>query len=163
MRSTAPAVIQEEIDRRDAFTGWTPLFCAAAEGHIGCMTLLLEAGCRVDLKDDGDWSARTYCLYRGHMDAAALLLEYEEKRAFEDMEKSKNVVSSSAAASMAVDVDYGKLQHNREERMSGGTLDAMETGSKFSGGGGISNTMGELDIDDIPSLSLPPPIIPLRI
>jgi hypothetical protein len=98
------------------------------------------------------------------MDAAAILLEYEEKRAIEDMEKGKNVASSSAAAaSMAVDVDYGKLDKNKEERMSGGTLDAMEPGSKVSGGGGISNTMGELDIDDIPSLSLPPPIIPLRI
>ena len=144
-----PSAVQDEINRLDAFTGWTPLFFAAAEGHIGCMKLLLEARCRVDLKDDCDWSARTYCLYRGHMDAAALLLEYEEKKAISDIENANSR-----------NVDYGVLEKETEVRMSGGTLGTLEEKAST---GGISNPMAEMDLDDIPSLSLPPPIIPLRI
>lgn len=153
-----PDQVQMEIDRRDAFTGWTPLFFAAAEGHVDCIRILLAAGCRVDLKDDGGWSVRTYCLYRGHMNAAALLLEYEEKLRKESEEALLRIALEEKNAGVS---SIGFENKGNEERLSGGTLDAIT--SDGIGGAVISNNLNGLDLDDIPSLSLPPPIIPLRI
>ncbi|KAJ3327326.1 phosphate system positive regulatory protein pho81, partial [Kappamyces sp. JEL0680] len=41
-----------DVERKDAFTGWTPLFFAASEGHLECIRVLIEAGCKIDLTDD---------------------------------------------------------------------------------------------------------------
>jgi CDK inhibitor PHO81 len=118
-----------DVERRDAFTGWTPLFYAASEGHLSCVQVLLEAKCAIDLTDDSGWQPWTYCLYRGHMKVAALL------------EPRKIMVGEVIPI----------------------TADLIAPPPPPKTVKGLGEGLDELDIDDIPSLSLPPPIIPLRI
>lgn len=104
-----------DIEIKDVFTGWTPLFFAASEGHIECVRRVLAAGARVDVVDDSGWGIWTYSLYRGHLEVAAMVEWVDGKIGAGDMDE------------------------------------------------GMGTKVEELDLDDIPSLSLPPPIIPLRI
>jgi CDK inhibitor PHO81 len=127
-----------DVEIKDSFKGWTSIFFAASEGHLNSVQVLLEAGCKVDIFDDSGWLAWTYALYRGHLRVAELL-EPKVLPSLALMEPMSPPTSAAEARAYAID-------------------NANETPNS----GGISK-VGELDIDDIPSLSLPPPIIPLRI
>ncbi|KAI8896637.1 hypothetical protein BC833DRAFT_596827 [Globomyces pollinis-pini] len=126
------------IEAKDAFYGWTPVFFAASEGHVECIKLLIEAGCVIRIKDEHEWLPWTYSLYRGHMKASELLTV-----------KDTNVSDGQNHSNQSVPSNVCLLENNglQESVMDKDPLDNI-----------IS-----LDLDDIPSLSLPPPIIPLRI
>ncbi|KAJ3108421.1 phosphate system positive regulatory protein pho81 [Phlyctochytrium planicorne] len=125
-----------DFDFRDSFTGWTPIFYSASEGHIECVKVLIAAGCSIDLKDETDWLPWTYALYRGHIEVARLL------------EVEVALISPQHARTLA---DLPPLAESAIQPMAPSALfvDDME--------------MDGLNIDSIPSLSLPPPIIPFRI
>ncbi len=135
------------IERKDSFTGWTPLFYAASEGHLDCIKVLLEANARIDLLDDSGWYAWTYALYRGHLEAGKLL-------------EPKVLPTPETHAEMEPQILFSP------SGLSSKTFSlAVDDAKRDVPNGGLSanSTAGDIDIDDIPSLSLPPPIIPLRI
>jgi CDK inhibitor PHO81 len=127
-----------DVEIQDSFKGWTSLFFASSEGHLDCVKVLLDAGCKVDIVDDSGWLAFTYSLYRGHLKVAEFL-EPKVLPSRTIMEPISPPMIANQASAFAIDFEQDT-----------------------SNSGGISK-VGELDIDDIPSLSLPPPIIPLRI
>ncbi|KAI8906028.1 hypothetical protein EDD86DRAFT_211356 [Gorgonomyces haynaldii] len=98
-----------DIEIKDNFYSWTPLFFSSQEGHFQCVDILLKAGAIYDQEDPEGWLPLTYAFYHSHMKIADLLGSLPSK----------------------------KQQDAPAEPKS--------------------------EIDDIPSLSLPPPIIPLRI
>jgi glycerophosphodiester phosphodiesterase len=53
--------------------GWTPLFEAAAEGHIQIVRQLIEYGADATVTDHLGWTAKEVATYRGHLAAAELL------------------------------------------------------------------------------------------
>ena len=56
--------------------GWTPLHCAAAEGHLDVMKELIDAGAPVNqANNDGDTPLH-YAAHKGHLDAMAMLQHY---------------------------------------------------------------------------------------
>ncbi|KAJ3202676.1 phosphate system positive regulatory protein pho81, partial [Dinochytrium kinnereticum] len=129
-----------DVDLRDGFAGWTPIFYSASEGHVDCVKVLLAAGCSVDVRDETDWLPWTYALYRGHIEVAKLV---------------------------EVEVDVEPTTAAKEEVR--GILDLplpMEVGIQPMAPSALfveDVEMDGLNIDSIPSLSLPPPIIPFRI
>ena len=126
-----------DFEIQDSFKGWTSVFFAASEGHLDCVKVLLEAGCKVDIVDDSGWLAWTYALYRGHLKVAELL----EPKVLPTLSRMEPISPPVTAHASAFAID------NANESTNSGEI----------------SKVGELDIDDIPSLSLPPPIIPLRI
>eukprot|EP00842_Homolaphlyctis_polyrhiza_P003288 jgi/Hompol1/3960/HPOL_003414-RA len=143
------------IEARDSFNGWTPVFFSASEGHFECIQTLLAAGCRIDIKDDSNWLPWTYALYRGHIKVANLLHVADQ-----NIVLTMPSVSASAATTSAATKE--------PEAAQSATIRPMAPSSLFLDDAPMSsalddNTMPDINLDDIPSLSLPPPIIPFRI
>ncbi|KAG9325375.1 hypothetical protein KVV02_004150 [Mortierella alpina] len=135
------------LDQEDKYMCWTPLFYAASEGHFECVKILLEAGCNVNVVDELGKTPIYYAASEGHADCVELLVEAGGKvdgksNAHEDdvMEIPVPLTTTGIMATPA-------------------TASALET----PGDHPSPPNMDDLDMDFIPSLSLPPPIIPFRI
>ncbi|OAD01793.1 hypothetical protein MUCCIDRAFT_144012, partial [Mucor lusitanicus CBS 277.49] len=116
---------KQDLDKPDKYNTWTPLFWAANDGHVDCVRILINAGCKVNAKDENGKTALYYAAWEGHMDCVQLLLD-----AGCEVEPVTEIMSASAPQSPP-------------------TAKASED--------------DDMELDVIPSLSLPPPIIPFRI
>ncbi|KAI9475815.1 MAG: hypothetical protein EXX96DRAFT_574771 [Benjaminiella poitrasii] len=123
----------EEIDKPDKYNSWTPVFWAANDGHVECVRILIKAGCKVNAKDEKGKTALYYAAWEGHMDCVQLLLDAGCEA------EPVNDIRPSASASQSPSITL-KNDDDGYELMS------------------LEN-----ELDAIPSLSLPPPIIPFRI
>jgi len=141
------------LDQEDKYMCWTPLFYAASEGHVECVKVLLEAGCNVNVLDEHGKTPIYYAASEGHADCVELLVQAggkAEGRPFGSpidsvMEQTPALVGRSAVGSTSMS------PRGPED----GEADAAAVDSPDS--------IGDIDMDLIPSLSLPPPIIPFRI
>ncbi|KAI9190717.1 uncharacterized protein BJ171DRAFT_490875 [Polychytrium aggregatum] len=131
-----------DVEARDVFNGWTPVFFSASEGHLDCVRVLLEAGAKVNVKDENDWLPWTFALHRGHIKVAQLL----------------EVQASQTEAAEPVSATQSK------KMLPPGSTKMVGIGSKTPGSGFINKELTmDIEMEDIPALSLPPPIIPFRI
>lgn len=123
-------------------TQWTPIFFAAESGHVDCLEVLLQAGCNVGILDEKDRTAAFYAAWNGKIACLLLLLEAAAAQNNPPCETaaSRKAAKASAAAAAA----------------------AASKANAAGGGGGIGDDELELEMDGIPDLSLPPPIIPFR-
>ncbi|KAJ1835551.1 phosphate system positive regulatory protein pho81 [Coemansia sp. RSA 2711] len=120
----------------DKDLGWTPVFYAAAEGNVDCIRVLLDSGCDLDIVDENGRSPTYFAANEGHLECVDMLLE-----------------AAAAAAEAAED----KLLVENTNEPSGQLQTAVESVGQESA------DMASLDLDGIPSLSLPPPLIPFRV
>ncbi|KAI1320269.1 phosphate system positive regulatory protein pho81 [Mortierella claussenii] len=139
------------LDQIDKYMCWTPLFYAASEGHVDCVKILLEAGCSVNVLDEHGKTPIYYAASEGHAECVDLLVDAggtAEGKPLGSLADtvmdappatSSNMMTSDAASGDAGDMDL--------------RIDSAES----------STNMDDLDMELIPSLSLPPPIIPFRI
>ncbi|KAI8622272.1 hypothetical protein BC830DRAFT_751718 [Chytriomyces sp. MP71] len=127
-----------DVDLVDVFQGWTPVFYAASEGHIECVKLLIKSGCSKMIKDETDWNAWTYALYHGHIEEAKLL-------EIEDL--SSSAIKGAAGVAKVIE----EIQPMAPSALFTGKMDTS------------IHVIEDLDLEELPSLSLPPPIIPFRI
>ena len=111
-----------DIDTPDKYNTWTPLFWAANDGHAECVRILINAGCKVNAKDENGKTALYYAAWEGHMDCVDLLL------------------GAGCEVEPVQELTSAPLSTKDEDDL-----------------------MDENELDVIPSLSLPPPIIPFRI
>ncbi|KAI8817707.1 ankyrin repeat-containing domain protein [Fimicolochytrium jonesii] len=127
-----------DVDAADGLNGWTPIFYAASEGHLECVQVLLEVGARIDMVDEYGWTPVTYALYRGHIKIAELL-------------------------ELKMDPGFSSKQGQSPPKVD--NIKPMAPSELFSAAPDRSNspTPMDLDLDELPDLSLPPPIIPFRI
>ncbi|KAJ3151166.1 phosphate system positive regulatory protein pho81 [Geranomyces michiganensis] len=137
-----------DVNAADGFNGWAPIFYAASEGHLECVEVLLAAGCETELVDEFDWSPETYALYRGHIEIADLLRATRVQNA---------AAVGAAAAHEEMTISGGPASSGIKPMAPSGLFfeqsveDPMDTDA------------GNMDLDELPDLSLPPPIIPFRI
>ncbi|KAH8554290.1 hypothetical protein BGW37DRAFT_518024 [Umbelopsis sp. PMI_123] len=113
---------KENLDVPDKYSMWTPIFWAASDGNMECTKILIDAGCKVNVKDENGKTALYYAAWEGKMDCVELLIK---------------------AGCELETVEDSTMQEPTEAQ--------------------LDENMDDLDIDTIPSLSLPPPIIPFRI
>ncbi|KAF9107115.1 phosphate system positive regulatory protein pho81 [Mortierella sp. GBA35] len=134
------------LDQEDKYMCWTPLFYAASEGHVECVKILLEAGCKVNVVDEHGKNPIYYAASEGHSDCVELLVEAGGKAIASPqdtvMETSAAVTASGMLASSTPSAVHFAVHP-----------DSIES----------PTNMDDLDMELIPSLSLPPPIIPFRI
>ncbi|KAF9580672.1 phosphate system positive regulatory protein pho81 [Lunasporangiospora selenospora] len=148
------------LDQEDKYMCWTPLFYAASEGHADCVRILLEAGCKVNVVDELGKTPIYYAASEGHASCVQLLLdaggEAEGGKAalgidgpipVEPLRSTPLTAAASTAAASSATAINSAADH---------ALNAVS---------GMSSPpqMDELDMDFIPTLALPPPIIPFRI
>jgi glycerophosphodiester phosphodiesterase len=55
--------------------GWTPLFIACVDGHLGVAELLIKAGADLKRCDSSGWTCTEHAALRGHLDIARRLAE----------------------------------------------------------------------------------------
>lgn len=106
----------DDLQRRDKYNNWLPLFYAASEGHLDVVKALLEFGCEVNVHDEDGWSPADYALWHGHVAVFDLLKQHSKPIAGKVVASSETAVATNATLA---------------------------------------------DLDMLPSLELPPPIIPL--
>ena len=144
------------LDQEDKYMCWTPLFYAASEGHADCVRILLEAGCNVHVVDELGKTPIYYAASEGHADCVELLVEAGGKV------EGKSTPSEDTIMETPVPLTTATM-------MAASTTPATESAlGRLSGTGALEGPpspehMDDLDMDFIPSLSLPPPIIPFRV
>lgn len=127
-------------DRKDKYNLWTPLHHACVGGtpqHAECVRVLLNAQCEVNAQDEYGKTPGFYAAWYGQIVCLNHLLK--------------------AGATLQSPSGGGATK-----------LQSLGLGNAYAQGTGSPNSDGEDDMmldaeaDMIPSLSLPPPIIPLR-
>jgi CDK inhibitor PHO81 len=126
------------VNSVDPLNGWTPIMYAASEGHYDAVKLLIDRGCSIDIEDHSGWLPWTYALYKGHLPIANLLeiADYAPKNRY------------SPAVSVPI-----KPQGPAEFFRSASEVKDFD----------LDEMTSQIDLDQIPTLSLPPPMIPFRI
>lgn len=64
-----------DIEARDKFSGWTPMFFAASEGHVTILQELIDCGGLIDVRDEEHHSPTYYAAWEGHKAALQVLLD----------------------------------------------------------------------------------------
>lgn len=129
------------VNELDKLNQWTALFYAASEGHFGVVKALLEANADPFILDENGRTALFYAAWEGrpkclHALAAMLPVSADGKR----VDASRSLQLEARAKQSAEPIVFSPMdltESSAEDEM----ID---------------------DIDAIPDLSLPPPIIPLR-
>ncbi|OCF61664.1 cyclin-dependent protein kinase inhibitor [Kwoniella mangroviensis CBS 10435] len=126
-------------DRQDKYNLWTPLHHAAIGGqpqHLACIKVLVEAGCNVNAADEYGKSPGWYSAWFGHVECLNYLLDSGAK-----LNGNQNTLQGMENLGLAADPQ----------------MDSLSPGSDLM----LDPPADEFEL--IPSLSLPPPIIPLRV
>lgn len=123
-------------DRQDKYNLWTPLHHAAVGGearHLACVQVLVAAGCDVNASDEYGKSPGWYAAWFGHVAILNFLVANGAKLA-----GKQSTLESMENLGLAADPQ----------------MDSLSPGSDAE----VEPPMEEFEL--IPSLSLPPPIIP---
>lgn len=124
--------------------GWTPMFYAASEGNIECVRILVKAGCDLDVVDENGSTAMYFAASQGHLDCLEILLENTDgSTGLANPQEQK-------APLPLPDTTNDQEQLQKDDYLASGTGDNVELDA-------------DADADAIPSLSLPPPLIPFRV
>ncbi|RKP32871.1 SPX-domain-containing protein [Metschnikowia bicuspidata] len=127
-----------DVNRLDGLKKWPPMFYAALEGHAKTTHELIKYGARLDFVDEHGYNVLYYSVIEGHIEALNHLLSYKTK--FPSSENASNP-DADASPSNYDRVAATLLDEDEDLEDSGKT---------------------EKNVDSIPHLQLPPPILPLR-
>ncbi|KAK9365468.1 hypothetical protein V1509DRAFT_633021 [Lipomyces kononenkoae] len=126
-----------DINMVDKLNGWIALFYAASEGHVQTVEALLDAGSDLTFVDKKNLSPLYYAAWEGHLDCMRLLLEADVSQ--------RSIQAGPTPIAIPTMTTNGRPATQSTEVTPQSSAD-LEMG----------------DIDAIPALSLPPPILPLR-
>lgn len=143
-----------DINQLDKFNGWPALSYAASEGHPDSVKALIEANANVLQLDEDGYSALYYAGWEGNVKCMG---EIASK-----IPKSNNQmpIDNSIHLSGMQEMDT-RNDNNNNNNSTTDTNDNKDRKMSMD----LSANMDEMDIselDQIPDLELPPPIIPLR-
>lgn len=138
-----------KVNQLDGLNKWPPLFYAASEGHVKTTEELIKFGAKLDIVDEDGYNVLYYCVIEGHIDVLNHILSYKKYIAQDvDMRPADNSMTESVSEGPKSrpfkKVDDGKTSILDEEN------DSEDSGDI------------EKNVDLIPHLELPPPILPLR-
>lgn len=135
------------VNQLDGLNKWPPLFYAASEGNIKTTEELIKFGAKLDIVDEDGYNVLYYCVIEGHIGVLNHILSYRK-------EISKSERASLADVTMDSIAESSLPRQSKNKESSGSILDEEED----------SEDSGDIEknVDLIPLLELPPPILPLR-
>lgn len=145
------------VNQVDKLNKWTALFYAASEGHALAVKELLKANAHVDILDEDGHTPLYYATWEGHVECVEELSATLAKSSGTSLDQSipipiNNETNSSTSAAISI-------PSSTNHSLNSSFVDASSYSSSLSPNDmDIENS----DIDGIPDLSLPPPILPLR-
>ncbi|KAK9462559.1 uncharacterized protein V1516DRAFT_165241 [Lipomyces oligophaga] len=138
-----------DINTVDKLNGWIALFYAASEGHPTTVKALIDAGADISFVDQKGLSPLYYATWEGHLDCIQLLMDaqtaLEQRNGDSTDSRSFDGTFPMSDVSSDPTIETTYTSSNRLVFES-----AMELDSDIA------------DVEGIPDLSLPPPILPLR-
>ncbi|WFC98330.1 phosphate system positive regulatory protein pho81 [Malassezia yamatoensis] len=144
--------------------GLLPLTLAARAGHLECMRVLLAAKVDVDPIEKGSlWTPLFYAAEAGHLECVRLLLDNGASSDHVD-EKGRHAVFYAAWNGWMQCVNLLLTRSNAAPNSMSQTADVKRSAPLVLAPSPEANLDMDLDgeVDGIPSLYLPPPIIPFR-
>lgn len=132
-------------DAPEKGTLWTPLFFAAENGHVACVEVLLDSNSNIGAVDEKGRNATFYAAWKGHIDCLLVLLRAERQAA------ALQATKAAAAEFSLPTVDQNATTSSNKPPRKKSRSNEQLPDPDF-----------DLESDGIPSLSLPPPIIPFR-
>ncbi|KGB78149.3 cyclin-dependent protein kinase inhibitor [Cryptococcus deuterogattii R265] len=156
-------------DRKDKYNLWTPLHHAAIGGedrHLECVKVLVEkGGCDVNVPDEYGKSAGWYAAWFGHVECLNYLRDHGARLGgARGGDVGVTGVGAAEAQVGGRGADGGDTDEEMEvDEMGGLGLAADPQMGALSPGSDLELEPPAEDFELIPSLSLPPPIIPLRV
>lgn len=130
------------VNQLDGLNKWPPIFYAALEGHVRTTHELIKFGARLDIVDEDGYNVLYYCVVEGHIDVLNQLLSY--KKSLKDSGENARDHSTERTEK------FGNV--SQEAAMS-----ILDEADDLEDSGEV-----EKNVDAIPHLQLPPPILPLR-
>lgn len=161
-----------DINQIDSLNKWPPLFYASLEGNLRSAQQLLHYGARLDIIDDDGYNVLYYCVVEGHISLLNEFLKYYPKivgggdkcqlvkTLNNDGHKDKKPKPSTTPTTNSnsnSDTNGGSNNRSTRNRASSLAILDVEIDSEDNGEEYI-----EKNVDSIPDLQLPPPILPLR-
>lgn len=137
-----------DINKLDGLNKWPPLFYAALEGHVKPTQELVNLGAKLDIIDEDGYNVLYYCVVDGHIDVLNELLPYYDQIFGVKTHFSSNQKPQQNTKSISFDA-----YENKESAMS-----ILDEGDDSEDSGSIEKG----NVDSIPHLQLPPPVLPLR-
>lgn len=131
-----PLLTENDADPNalDGFNKWPPILYSASEGHPRTTAALIKAGAKIDIKDEDNFTPLFHASWEGHVNVLNVLInELQNKK------HSRNILSPLKEANAFKGSESPSLQPPS-----------------------FSLNPEAFNLDAIPDLSLPPPIIPLR-
>lgn len=118
---------------KDGFNKWPPIFYSASVGHPRTTAALIEAGALIEIKDEENCTPLFYASWEGHVNVLNVLINaLQEKKHSENILSPLKELNANTVISPSVQPPSFMLDPDG------------------------------INMDAIPDLSLPPPIIPLR-
>lgn len=133
-------------DTPDKYSEWTPLFHAARHGFDDCVQMLLDASANPHAMDELGKAAVFYSSWYGHIQCTNKLLQ-----AMATYTPTRIPFPKSYTATRAITASLSSRSPHSDPNIS-----PFDHGS-------LGESIDDMDLDMIPSLSLPPPIMPFRI
>lgn len=138
------------INELDKFNGWTALCYAASEGHVETVKALIAADADVNALDEDGLTALYHASWQGHATCVSALAS--------TISSMLNVAVSEIIDKSVVQPKFGGDSSVVPSSQNGSSM-ALDVQTSSLGD---LNDLDAMDIDAIPDLSLPPPIIPLK-
>lgn len=147
-----------KVNEYDGLNKWTPLFYAALEGHVRTTQELVKSGAKLDLLDEDGYNVLYYCVIEGHISVLNELLSYYSDICgkFSDDKNSKAITSDMLKKIQQSSTEKYHTNDNTSTTFNSMDMSEDEDDSEDSG------NIDKNNIDSIPDLQLPPPILPLR-
>lgn len=145
------------VNQIDGLNKWPPLFYAALEGHAKTTQELVKFGAKLDIVDEDGFNVLYYCVLEGHIQVLNEFLSYYDdifgnNSGIYSLEKANPNKEFTSDTSMLSETNNG----SKNKTDSGMTILDEDLDSEDSG------NVDKNNIDSIPDLQLPPPILPLR-
>lgn len=157
-----------QINKLDGFNKWTPIFYAAAEGHVKTTQELIKFGAKLNIIDEDGYNVLYYCVVEGHIDVINELLSYYQKafsssKLTSDSANSTNSTNSTSMSILGNDKDMDSGEEEEEGVLAITTTPRTATATADVDVSSLNeNSSNNNNVDSIPDLQLPPPILPLR-
>lgn len=149
-----------DVNKLDGLNKWPPLFYAALEGHVKTTQELVTVGAKLDIVDEDGYNVLYYCVVDGHIEVLNELLTYYNSVSgcFDNQKQGIDDTSLDD-----FDENSNKLPSNEDDSVSKKDNSAMSIlDDGYDSGDSTSLEKESSNVDSIPHLQLPPPIIPLR-